>query len=83
MAGQAVRVRLDRNGDRLLAQCINCQSIIVTGGTRAEVRANLKECIAGFVQAFPRTKRRFFGADGKMKKIEFVLASAPRTGRAA
>ena len=83
MAGQAIRVRLERYRDTLLAQCIGCPSILVTGRTRAEVRANLKECIAGYVQAFPRTRRRFFAAGGKrMKRVEFVTA-APRRVRGA
>ena len=71
MIAQTVRVRLEKDEGILLAQCAANPSILVTGKNRAQVKANLRECIAGYVQAFPQAKRRFF-TGGKMKKFIFV-----------
>ena len=73
MAAQDLRVRLEKAEGGLLAQCIASPSIIVTGKNRTEVRAKLKECIEGYVEAFPESKRRFFSG-GRMKKAVFVEA---------
>ena len=69
----SMRVRLEKDEGRLLAQCTANPSIIVTGKNRTEVRANLKDCISGYVEAFPETKKEFFTGD-KMKKVVFVEA---------
>ena len=73
METQTLKVKLDKDEGRLLAQCTADPSIIVTGKNRSEVRAKLRECIAGYVQAFPKTKKRFFTGDN-MKKVAFVEA---------
>ena len=54
-----------------MAQCVCCQVIIVSGRDRAEVRERIKECIAGYVEAFPNARERFFEGD-RMKKVAFV-----------
>lgn len=74
MAVQTLKVRLEKDDGGLLAQCIADPSVLVTGRNRTEVRANLKACIAGYVEAFPRAKRRFFAGD-RMKRVVFVEAS--------
>lgn len=71
MASPVITAKLTRGDGRILAQCVGTPAILVTGANRTEVRANLKACIDGFVQAFPDTRGRFF-AGGRMKKI--VLA---------
>ena len=71
MVVQTMKVKLERDEGRLLAQCTANPSILVTGKNRTEVRANLKVCITGFVQAFPQTKKQFFTGE-KMKKVVFV-----------
>ena len=68
---RTIRFRLERDGDGLLAQCVCCQVIIVSGRDRAEVRERIKECIAGYVEAFPNSRERFFEGD-RMKKVAFV-----------
>lgn len=73
MAGRELKIRLDRDGGHLLAQCVANPAILVTGRNRTEVRANLRTCITGFVQAFPQTKRQFFAGDA-MKRLVFVEA---------
>ena len=74
MAMQTLKVRLEKDGGGLLAQCIADPSVLVTGRNRTEVRASLEACIAGYVEAFPRAKRRFFAGD-RMKRVVFVEAS--------
>ena len=73
MAAQVIRVRVERDGAGLLVQCIDDPSIIVTGMNRTNVQANIKACIAGYVQAFPRARRMFFAGD-RMKKLVFAQA---------
>ena len=68
-----LRVRLDKDEGHLLAQCIASPSIIVSGRNRTEVRAKIKECVGGYVEAYPEAKRKFF-AGHKMKKVVFVEA---------
>lgn len=66
-----LQVRLDKDEGGLLAQCVANPSIIVTGRNRTEVRTKLKECISGYVQAFPDAKKQFFTGE-RMKKAVFV-----------
>lgn len=70
-AAHTIRFRLERDGDGLLAQCTCCQVIIVSGRNRKEVRERIKECITGYVEAFPLARERFFEGD-RMKRV--VLA---------
>ena len=74
MVAQNLRVWLETDEGGLLAQCIANPSIIVSGKNRTDVKANLKMCIDGYVQAFPETKRQLFTGD-KMKKVVFVEKS--------
>ena len=74
MVMQTLKVKLEKDEGGLLAQCTASPAIIVTGKNRTEVKASLKACITGYVQAFPKTKKRFFAGD-KMKKVIFVEAS--------
>ena len=71
---QTLKVRLEKDEGGLLAQCTANPSILVTGKNRTEVKASLKACITGYVEAFPKTKKQFFAGD-KMKKVVFVEAS--------
>ena len=74
MVMQTMKVELAKDGGHLLAQCAANPAILVTGNNRTEVRANLKTCITGFVQAFPETKKQFFTGE-KMKKVVFVAGT--------
>lgn len=66
-----LKVKLERTKSYLLAQCVANPSIIVSGKNRTDIRAKLASCIAGYVEAFPKSKRQFFVGD-KMKKVVFV-----------
>lgn len=69
-----LKTRLEKSENYLLAQCITNPSIIVSGKNRTELKAGLATCIAGYVEAFPKSKKQFFVGD-KMKKVAFVEAS--------
>ena len=74
MVTQTLKVKLEKDEGGLLAQCIANRSVLVTGRNRTEVRAKLKECVEGYVEAFPKAKGQFFAGD-KMKKVVFVDAA--------
>ena len=57
-----------------MGQCTSNRTVLVTGKNRGEVRANLRTCIAGYVEAFPRAEKQFY-TGGKMKKAVFVEAT--------
>ena len=71
MEKPVLKVKLKRTKSYLLAQCTANPSIIVSGKNRTEIKADLASCIAGYVEAFPKSRRRFFVGD-KMKKVVFV-----------
>ena len=66
-----LKVKLEQSETYLLAQCVANPSIIVSGKNRTEIRAKLASGVAGYVEAFPKSKRQFFVGD-KMKKVVFV-----------
>ena len=66
-----LKVKLKRSETYLLAQCVANPSIIVSGKNRTDIRAKLASGVAGYVEAFPKSKRQFFVGD-KMKKVVFV-----------
>ena len=71
MEQPVLKVNLEQSESYLLAQCIANPSIIVSGKNRTAIRDKLASGIAGYVEAFPKSKRRFFVGD-KMKKVVFV-----------
>lgn len=71
MEKPVLKVKLEQSENYLLAQCVADPSIIVSGKNRTGIRANLASCVAGYVQAFPKSKKRLFAGD-RMKKVVFV-----------
>lgn len=71
MEKPVLKVKLEKSENYLLAQCTTNPSIIVSGKNRTEIRAKLASGVAGYVQAFPKSKKQFFVGD-KMKKVVFV-----------
>ena len=69
-----LKTKLEKSENYLLAQCTANPSIIVSGKNRTDLKARLAACIAGYVEAFPKSKKQFFVGD-KMKKVVFVEAS--------
>ena len=66
-----LKVKLEQSETYLLEQCVANPSIIVSGKNCTDIRAKLASGVAGYVEAFPKSKRQFFVGD-KMKKVVFV-----------
>ena len=71
---QDLVVRLTKVEGSLMGQCASNRAVLVTEKNRGEVKANLRTCVAGHVEAFPRAERQLFSG-GKMKKVVLVEAT--------
>lgn len=66
-----LKFKLEKSKSYLLAQCTANPSIIVSGKSRAEIRAKIASCVSAYVQVSPKSRKQFY-VGGKMKKAVFV-----------
>lgn len=71
MGSNVLHVRLTKFPEGLMAQCLDRPEILVTGKNRQEINSNLEKIMAGYVEAFPETKKDLM-SDNKMPCMKFI-----------
>lgn len=70
---EPIRVKVEKKKGGFIAQGLDNPAVIVTGASKADIRKNLKDAIAGYVYAFPEDRKEFFQG-GRMRKLNLLEA---------